>query len=345
MSGLKSLLPTIVGIGGAMMGLPTWAVALGSGATTAATTGDLGKGIMSGLLSFGLGSAAQELMGAGEAAGAGVDAATQEAMKGGAFEASQLATMGADGAINPALHAAADTGLGMGNFATEATTGMLDGGSASMLDGISQPLADAGWMSNLGSSMAPAQSFGDTLSQNAGSLGRGLTDMGALKSTFIDNADTTTIPILTGASGLMTPDPAEFRQPEVRMYEGEMSGPWSPEVNMPGSQYRPGMETEHDYFPGMAAGGLASLRYNRGGHISGPGTGLSDSVPAVIDEQEPIRVASGEFIVPSDVVSGLGDGSSEAGIARLYDMMDRVRKTRTGTTRQPGPVDPRVMPA
>ena len=46
-------------------------------------------------------------------------------------------------------------------------------------------------------------------------------------------------------------------------------------------------------------------------------------------------LSDGEFIVPADVVSGLGNGSTDAGSQRLYDMMDRVRELRTGMTEQP----------
>ena len=59
MFSFKDVLPTIVGIAGAAFGLPTWAVALGTGATTAITTGDIGKGLMAGLGSYALGSLAE----------------------------------------------------------------------------------------------------------------------------------------------------------------------------------------------------------------------------------------------------------------------------------------------
>ena len=56
-------------------------------------------------------------------------------------------------------------------------------------------------------------------------------------------------------------------------------------------------------------------------------------------------LANDEFVVPADVVSGLGDGSSDAGHKKLYDMINRVRQARTGTDQQPGPVnDRKVMP-
>lgn len=74
--------------------------------------------------------------------------------------------------------------------------------------------------------------------------------------------------------------------------------------------------------------------YKKGGYLDGPGDGMSDSIPATIDNKQPARLADGEFVVPADVVSHLGNGSTKAGAQRLYKMMDRVRKARTGTAKQ-----------
>ena len=45
-------------------------------------------------------------------------------------------------------------------------------------------------------------------------------------------------------------------------------------------------------------------------------------------------LADGEFVIPADVVSHLGNGSTNAGAKKLYAMMSRVRKARTGKTKQ-----------
>jgi len=86
----------------------------------------------------------------------------------------------------------------------------------------------------------------------------------------------------------------------------------------------------------MAAGGIANLgNYSDGGHmLKGPGDGMSDSIPATIAGKRPARLATDEFVVPADVVSHLGNGSSDAGAKQLYSMMDRVRKARTGHSKQ-----------
>lgn len=77
-----------------------------------------------------------------------------------------------------------------------------------------------------------------------------------------------------------------------------------------------------------------SRGYAHGGYLDGQGDGMSDSIPATIEGKQPARLADGEFVVPADVVSHIGNGSSKAGSQRLYSMLDRVRKARTGTMKQ-----------
>jgi hypothetical protein len=68
--------------------------------------------------------------------------------------------------------------------------------------------------------------------------------------------------------------------------------------------------------------------------LKGPGDGMSDSIPGVIGGRQPARLADGEFVVPADVVSHLGNGSTDAGAKKLYAMMDKIRKARTGKKKQ-----------
>jgi hypothetical protein len=95
----------------------------------------------------------------------------------------------------------------------------------------------------------------------------------------------------------------------------------------------------------MASGGLGG--YSDGGRmLKGPGDGMSDSIPGVIGRKQPARLADGEFVVPADVVSHLGNGSTDAGAKRLYAMMDKVRTARTGKKKQaPAVKANRYMPA
>jgi len=93
--------------------------------------------------------------------------------------------------------------------------------------------------------------------------------------------------------------------------------------------------------PEMAAsGGIMSANlggYAAGGNprlLKGPGDGMSDDIPATIANKQPARLADGEFVVPADVVSHLGNGSTDAGAKKLHNMMNTVRKARTGNSKQ-----------
>ena len=87
----------------------------------------------------------------------------------------------------------------------------------------------------------------------------------------------------------------------------------------------------------MANGGSVPGQYNLGSYsdggrlLKGPGDGVSDSIPAIIGQKQPARLATGEFVVPARIVSELGNGSTEAGAQRLYEMMKRVQQTRRKT--------------
>jgi hypothetical protein len=100
-------------------------------------------------------------------------------------------------------------------------------------------------------------------------------------------------------------------------------------------------------------GQFASMRFAHGGSpdgvmrnegaIRGDGDGMSDDVPAKIQRDDGTEhealLADGEFVVPADVVSGLGNGSTDGGTRVLYEMMDRVRMARTGTKKQAPEID------
>jgi hypothetical protein len=98
-----------------------------------------------------------------------------------------------------------------------------------------------------------------------------------------------------------------------------------------------------------AKGGMMSHLggYSDGGRmLKGPGDGMSDSIPATIAGKQPARLADGEFVVPADVVSHLGNGSTDAGAKKLYGMMDKIRKARTGKKKQaPSVKANKYMPA
>ena len=103
------------------------------------------------------------------------------------------------------------------------------------------------------------------------------------------------------------------------------------------------MVGEQPMYQAMARGGIADLgSYSDGGRmLKGPGDGMSDNIPATIAGKRPARLADGEFVIPADVVSHLGNGSTDAGAKQLYAMMAKVRKARTGRKAQGREINPR----
>ena len=93
----------------------------------------------------------------------------------------------------------------------------------------------------------------------------------------------------------------------------------------------------------MAGGGIANT--GQGYYLGGATDGMADLVPASIDGQQEARLSDGEFVIPADVVSHLGNGNSDAGAKQLHSMMDTVRKARTGREEQGIQIDPnKFMP-
>lgn len=88
----------------------------------------------------------------------------------------------------------------------------------------------------------------------------------------------------------------------------------------------------------MAAGGLTALA--SGKYLRGHTDGMADEIPAQIGKDQPAKLSHGEFVIPADVVSHLGNGNSDAGANVLYAMMAKVRKARTGTDKQGKKINP-----
>jgi hypothetical protein len=138
-------------------------------------------------------------------------------------------------------------------------------------------------------------------------------------------------PIVTGGMA-----PQTQQQP---MYQPQQAAP-IPAYQSPEQQL--GLTDFYNYMnqqlgQGYAGGGNVGGGYNLGGYsdggrlLKGPGDGVSDSIPAVIGNRQPARLADGEFVVPARIVSELGNGSTEAGARKLYAMMERVQKARRKT--------------
>ena len=100
----------------------------------------------------------------------------------------------------------------------------------------------------------------------------------------------------------------------------------------------------------LAHGGIAGLQqheYAAGGrYLAGPGDGMSDNIKANIEGKQEARLADGEFVIPADVVSHIGNGSSNAGAKKLHAMMEQIRKARTGNPKQGKQIKPeKYLPA
>lgn len=104
----------------------------------------------------------------------------------------------------------------------------------------------------------------------------------------------------------------------------------------------------YGYKSGFAGGGLAAVDPGTmaGRYIKGSSDGVTDSLSATIDGQQPARLSHGEYVVDAHTVSALGNGNSEAGAAKLKQMQERVRTKKYGTSGMPKKINPRkMMPA
>jgi len=135
------------------------------------------------------------------------------------------------------------------------------------------------------------------------------------------------------------PRPAEAPNP----YAGKMNLAFSRPAPLPGEALvanagLPKIPTQLNAEGGigMARGGIADA----GRYLRGKTDGMADEIETSIDEEQPALLSHGEFVIPADVVSHLGNGNSEAGAEKLYEMMDRIRVARTGTKEQGKEIDP-----
>ena len=136
---------------------------------------------------------------------------------------------------------------------------------------------------------------------------------------------------------LLLQDPGNFNDPllqEPGGFNPAVNQPLPPEQNNFNTAVNQPLPPEQNNFNNPPAAGR---------FIEGSGDGLSDSIPASIDGQQEARLSDGEFVIPADVVSGIGNGSSGAGSAQLFDMMRKIRKRRTGMTAQPEEIKPTDM--
>jgi hypothetical protein len=316
---LKRILPAIAGAGLMMIpGVGPLAAAGMVGGFETLRTGDIGKGLMAGLGAYG---------GAGLAQG--------------------LSTAGASAAGDIGVNA---TSAGAENVGANALRESAGAGLSTPMPGVSNAAGEA----LRASAPAPV---------TLGNMGSGVSQLGATggPSSIYNALPTGTLPAL-GATALnaMTPEaPSIPGQPEEDPryagspyrynlspnFQGSTPTRPNPYYRPTGLGYAEGgdimMAAGGSYddepmgdMPGMAAGGSLGSYSDGGRMLKGPGDGMSDSIPGVIGNRQPARLADGEFVVPADVVSHLGNGSTDAGAKKLYSMMDNIRKARTGKKKQ-----------
>jgi hypothetical protein len=261
--------------------------------------------------------AAPYLAGAGAAGGAG-----------GGFGLSAAGTGSTFGALSAAPAAGTFGGLSAGALGTGVPAGLMIPTTGALAAGA----AGAG-----GAGGAAAQGLTLKNALNAYKYGKmGLNVLNAM-SGGQQPSELANVPIADGYSAFDPGTPTRGL-PTLSAYE---KTPWAnlmPQISLSKlSEFAPERE--------MAAGGVTGIGhlggYSDGGRLlKGPGDGMSDNIPATISDKQPARLADGEFVIPADVVSHLGNGSTDAGAKQLYLMMDKIRKARTGNEKQGKQINP-----
>tara|TARA_R110000868_G_scaffold355426_3_gene616943 strand:- start:40 stop:828 length:789 start_codon:yes stop_codon:yes gene_type:complete len=140
-----------------------------------------------------------------------------------------------------------------------------------------------------------------------------------------------TVPRRPGSGGVTYFSPMQYTAatPPAGSTATDETIPGSTGVSPPGTTVVPGQEVGPG---GYAQGGLAGLGYAKGRLLNGPGDGVSDSIPATIDGDQPAALADGEYVIPARIVSELGNGSTKAGAKQLDAMMKRIQASRRKAT-------------
>jgi hypothetical protein len=144
----------------------------------------------------------------------------------------------------------------------------------------------------------------------------------------------------TQAQGIMAAAP-QYAAPAPNPYAGKIPTSFSKQREMPAPTEGAGLpqipaQLNEQGTINMAQGGIADA----GRYLRGKTDGMADEIETSIDEEQDALLSHGEFVIPADVVSHLGNGNSEAGAEKLYQMMDRIREARTGTKEQGKEINP-----
>lgn len=231
-------------------------------------------------------------------------------------------------------------GQGVGKAGIGSPTGM---NSAPLSFGMSQAYTPPA--QGYGGGSMPDTTMSDTFTPTHPSSGQGFGDiMNSLRSGYgptpqpmMDQTSSPPIPPPAMPPPAMPqqaaqpPAPAMYTQPTQPMQQPVLNGMG---VGTYGQPYNPLTALQ-----GFANGGGIQRM------LPMMGDGSSDSVPAMIDGQVPAKLSQGEFIVPADAVSALGNGDTQSGHRQLQAMTNRIRKAKTGKVSMPTRVNPmRMMP-
>ena len=351
---LKAAAP--IAVGAMMPGLGS-AIAAGAltGGTIAAVSGD---DVLAGTVSGGMGGASGS--GFGEAMGMGLDTAAVAA-PGNAVPYASLATPVANTGINTGINAGGNllTAGGRGTSLTGSIGTPTSNINPALTASKGQPIKpytpnitpkDLAVRADGKAGELSFKNFFDNPSKSLGNAQQNLGTYGIEKQ--IDpftKMVTSEKEIFTPAGKMETI--AKLGSPVTSLGLGGLEASDfinEPDFNDPRDKYNPYSKLNLSNDTGISEAmsrdtGLRLLA--RGGYLQGPGDGMSDDIPATINGDEPAALADGEFVVPADVVSHLGNGSSEAGSKQLYAMMDRIRKARTGRESQGKEIKPgKYMP-
>ena len=296
MFSFKDILPTIVGVAGAAFGLPTWAVALGAGATTAVTTGDIGKGLLAGLGSFALGSLAGDLGGSAVAnpsvgvtagnvgAGAGLNAATSAAP----------GLVGAGAGLNAATSAA--PGL------TEAGAGFLGGGSYPGFGGI-------GFGSGFGADAATT--MGATSLSNLGQSLPGFNVGGGITDSIVSSAASAPVPVSAGFNAGPASGPINFTGGGNFIPSQSISGPMT------------GLNAD---LSALGAGQDAALNLSSGATDAAQNAAFSSAYKDAAYQNAPLTTAFDSAAVGPSKIDLIGEGISNIGQPGGVGYLDVAQK-------------------
>lgn len=320
--------------GGQLLGVEGAGAGAASGAGTGASTGaasGAGAGSAGGIGSLGVeGQLAADLasLGGGTAAGTGsVNAALMEAMAGGAGYGSSGASLAAgiapgvsagttavNAAMNPYLNA-------LGKLSPELASSVAGGTGG--IGGLLGPAADALLPASVLSKVGGGDGSSGGLSGIFGGGGSGSKD-----SSWMDYI----LPLMAGYASYK-----DAKKPQLTGYTGSIA-PKTATQTVEQGKYGPISRTSFAVGGGIPKTGIADAGVPR--YLDSAHDGMQDTIPAHIDGKEPAALSGGEFVIPADVVSHLGNGNSNAGAQQLFKMMDRVRAHRTGTTKQGKQINP-----